>query len=231
MSSIEYLEWMQQPLIWGERCRGRGLVWTPESDWFINDPLGPKPHSHDDATELLYMAQGQMEIELGGSRRIYRQGDLLLMPPDKFHSYRFHGMEPACIFVAVTPNHKYNRWRLADFPPGAHEGDGPYANVFETDSLPSNEHFDCQRVTLNPGQSEASRVLDLQDRIVYVVSGVAHLTVSTLSGPLAANQYQYIPATVSHTIRNAGYEPLVYLSFVITDPYTAGGTEPPENSD
>ena len=46
-TDIDYQAWMNQQLIWGERTRGRGLVWTTESDWFINDPLGHKPHLHE----------------------------------------------------------------------------------------------------------------------------------------------------------------------------------------
>lgn len=78
------------------------------------------------------MAQGQMEILVGSTRRIYKTGDLLLMPPDKFHNYWFTGDIPVCLFVAVAPNHKYKRWRTADFPSGAYEGDGLYANVLHT---------------------------------------------------------------------------------------------------
>jgi mannose-6-phosphate isomerase-like protein (cupin superfamily) len=48
--------------------------------------------------------------------------------------------------------------------------------------------------------------------------------VNDLSGGLAANRYLHIPATTPHTIRNAGFEPLVFLSLIITDPFTAKGT-------
>jgi len=225
MSNIDYQQWIKQPLIWAERCRGRGLVWTPTADWFINDPLGPTPHSHDDATEILYMAQGQMKIEVGGSTRIYQQGDLLLMPPDKFHNYWFAGTEPACTFVVVAPNHRTKRWRTADFPAGAHEEDGVYANISDTNPLPSNEHFDCEQLTLAPGEINGPTVLDLQDRIVYVIRGAVHLEIGHLSGVLTTNQYQHIPATADHTLYNPGYESVSYLSFIITDPFTSQGTE------
>lgn len=227
--NINYQAWMTQPLIWAERCRGRGLVWTPDASWFINDPLGPKPHSHDDASEILFIAQGSMEIEVGGSKRIYNAGDLILMPPDKFHNYWFKGDETVCLFVAVAPNHKYNRWRLKDFKPGAHEGDAPFANAFQTDQLPSDSYFESKRITLNPGESEGLQNFNLQDRIVYVLSGTASVTVNTLSGPLTAHQYLHIPATSRHEISNPGYEPLVYMSFIITDPHTARSTEPEEH--
>src|SRR5262245_8510961 len=99
---INYQAWMTQPLSWTERCRGLGLFWTQVSTWCINYPLAPHPHSHDDATEILFIAQGSMEIEVGGSTRIYKAGDLVLMPPDKFHNYWFTGDETVCLFVAVA---------------------------------------------------------------------------------------------------------------------------------
>ena len=222
--SIDYQAWMAQPRMLAERCRGLPLIWTPDVKWFNNDWLGPTPHVHDDATEIAYMAQGSLEIEVGGSKRLYSAGDLLLMPPKKYHNYWFAGTEPVCFFVVVAPNHKYNRLRAKDFTPDSFEGDAPYANVWGDDPLPSNEHFLCERVTLAPGEAEAPRTLPLQDRVLYVVSGTAHVQANTLAGPLAPNQYLHLPATTPHQIRNAGFEPLLCLSFIITDPFTAHGT-------
>ncbi|MEZ4666301.1 MAG: cupin domain-containing protein [Anaerolineae bacterium] len=222
---IDHIQWMQQPLIWGERCRGRSLAWTPDAHWFINDPLGPVPHCHPDATELAYLAQGSMEIEVGGSKRVYNAGDLLLMPPDKFHNYWLAGDETVCLFVVVAPNHKAYRWRTEDFPPEAHSGDGPNANIFQSDILPSNQHFACERRILPPGESEPDQQYDLKDRVIYILEGVAELRVNTLTGPLAPQQYQHIPATYQHRIRNPGYTSLSYLSVMITDPATEHGTE------
>jgi hypothetical protein len=107
--NIDYTAWMNQPLIWGERTRGRGLVWTADSDWFINDPLGPKPHLHEEASEIVFLAQESMRIETSGTKLVYREGDFLLMPSDKYHNYWFVGDKPVCLFVVVAPNHKYNR--------------------------------------------------------------------------------------------------------------------------
>jgi mannose-6-phosphate isomerase-like protein (cupin superfamily) len=225
---IDYKTWMNQPLIWAERCRGRSLVWTPDAAWFINDPLGPVPHYHDDATEIAYMAQGQLEIEIGGVKRLYGPGDFILMPPYKYHNYWFKGSDTVCFFVAVAPNHKYKRFTTKGFQPEHYTGDAPYANVYKDEPLPSDHHFGCEKVTLAPGAAETPAYHELKDRIIYIVSGAAHLRLNTLSGPLAANQYQHIPATTHHQISNPGYEPLVYISMVITDPYTAHGTEPEE---
>jgi mannose-6-phosphate isomerase-like protein (cupin superfamily) len=192
--------------------------------WFNNDWLGPTPHVHDDATEIAYLAQGSLQIEIGGSKRTYSAGDFILMPPKKYHNYWFAGSEPVCFFVVVAPNHKYNRLRAKDFTPDSFEGDAPFGNVPAGGGLPSNEHFQSDRLALAPGESEGPRQLDLQDRVVYVVSGTAQVQVNALAGGLAANQYVHIPATTPHQIRNGGFEPLVCLSLIITDPFTAHGT-------
>ena len=227
-TEINYQAWMKQQLIWGERTRGRGLVWTADSDWFINDPLGHKPHLHEEASELLYLAQGKMEIEIGGSKEVYRAGDFLLVPPDLYHDYWFAGNQAVCLFVVVAPNHKHYRWKTSDFPTEAHQGGATVVNVYETDELPSNEHFTCDKITLASGESDKVTYCELQDRIIYILSGTAHLSMNTLSGPLAPHQYQYIPATCQHEISNRGYMPLSYVSLIITDPMTAQGTEPQE---
>ena len=100
--SIDYEAWMTQPRMLAERCRGLPLIWTPDARWFNNDWLGPTPHVHDDATEFAYLAQGSLEIEIGGSKRVYRPGDVLLMPPKKYHNYWFSGSDPVCFFVVVN---------------------------------------------------------------------------------------------------------------------------------
>lgn len=224
MAQIDYQLWMAQPRLLAERWRGLPLIWTPDVSWFNNDWLGPTPHLHDDATEMAYLAQGQLEIEIGGSKRVYQPGDLILMPPNKYHNYGFKGQDPVCFFVVVAPNHKYNRLRATDFTPDNFEGDAPFANVYGTDPLPSNEHFQCARLTLQPGESEQPCRLELQDRVIYVVSGTAQVRAHLLSGVLASNQYIHIPATMPHLIGNSGFEPLIYMSLIITDPYTAHST-------
>ena len=228
-AEINYQAWMNQQLIWGERTRGRSLVWTTEADWFINDPLGHKPHLHEDASEILFLAQGSMEIEIGATKQVYRAGDFLLVPPDKYHDYWLAGDQHVCLFVVVAPNHKHYRWKTRDFPPEAHQGAATLVNVYETDDLPSNEHFHCQKITLDSGEIDPVTHCELQDRIIYVLSGTARLSMNTLSGPLSEHQYQYVPATCEHKISNRGFLPLTYISLTITDPMTAQGTEPDED--
>jgi mannose-6-phosphate isomerase-like protein (cupin superfamily) len=224
-SQIDSQMWITQPSMLAERCRGLALMWTPDVNWFNNDWLGPVPHVHDHATEIGYLAQGQLEIQVGGSKRVYKAGDFLMMPPGKFHNYWFHGTETVCFFVVVAPNHKFNRLRTANFTPDNFEGDAPFANVYETSGLPSNEHFECQCVTLSPGESEQNCLYQRRDRVIYIVSGTAQMQMHTLTGTMAANQYQHIPASTRHSISNPGFEPLVYHSLIITDPDTVHGVE------
>lgn len=214
-----------------ERVRGLPLIWTPDVNWFNNDWLGPTPHVHDDATEIAFLAQGSLEIEIGGSKRIYNAGEFIIMPPNKYHNYWFNPAsdETACFFVAVAPNHKHNRLRHEGFTPDNYEGDAPHGNVYNDEPLPSNEHFEVEKITLAPGESSDLTVIDFKDRIIYVVSGTAHLRVNTLAGTLAANQYQHIPATTPHQFSNPGYEPLVVISMIVTDPFTVRGTLPADH--
>lgn len=221
---INHELWMNQPRLLFERCRGLPLIWTPDVKWFNNDWLGPTPHVHDDATEIGFLAQGSLEIQIGGSQRVYKAGDFMLMPPGKYHNYWFGGSETACFFVVVAPNHKHSRLRAKDFTPDCYEGDASFANVFSCEKLPSNQHFLCERLLLLPGQSETVRRLDVQDRVIYVLSGVAQLRANALVGSLSSNQYQHIPATTPHQISNRGLDPVLVLSLIITDPFTSGGT-------
>ena len=202
---------MAQPRMLAERCRGLPLIWTPDVKLpcFNNDWLGPTPHVHDDATEIAYLAQGSLEIEIGGSKRVYQPGDFDDHAAQEVSQLLVQaGATRSRFFVVVAPNHKHNRLRTKDFTPDLFEGDAPHANVWAGEPLPSNEHFQCERVSLMPGESDGPRVLDTQDRVVYVVSGTAQVQVNALSGGLAANQYVHIPGTTPHQIRNAGYEPL-----------------------
>jgi mannose-6-phosphate isomerase-like protein (cupin superfamily) len=147
------------------------------------------------------------------------------MPPDKFHNYWFKGEDTVCLFVLVAPNHKHARFRTEAFRPGAFEGDALFASAYGGDPLPSNQHIATERVTLPPGASGAETAFKLNDMALYVLSGTAMLRMNSLVGPLAAHQYQHIPATVRFQVSNPGYEPLVYLAFTVTDPFTEHGTE------
>ncbi len=228
MDTPVYSEWMKQPLIWTERIRSRALVWTPDAHWFINDPLGPLPHAHDDATEIIYIAAGQMDIQVGESRQRVAAGDLLFMPPDRYHNYWLVGNETACMYVLVVPNHKQARWRYKDFKPGAFEGHAPMVNVFSGQDLPSDKRITARVRELAPGAATGESVESLREKMIYVLAGEADIQIERMSGRFSPNDYQHIPANHRHQITNCGIEPLRYLEFVCFDP-TAPPAVTPED--
>lgn len=218
MNTPDFQEWMKQPLIWTERIRSRALVWTPDAHWFINDPLGPLPHAHDDATEIIYIAAGQMDIQVGESKQRVGPGDLLFMPPDRYHNYWLVGDETACMYVLVTPNHKQARWRYKDFKPGAFEGHAPVANAFLGAPMPSDERISVNVRELAPGADSGRSVESVREKMIYVLEGNAEIVIERMRGPLKPNDYQHVPATHHHCIVNAGDTPFKYFEFVCFDP-------------
>jgi mannose-6-phosphate isomerase-like protein (cupin superfamily) len=225
-------EWMKQPLIWTERIRSRALVWTPDAHWFINDPLGPLPHAHDDASEIIYIAAGQMDIQVGASKQRVGPGELLFMPPDRYHNYWLVGDETVCLYVLVTPNHKYARWRYKDFKPGAFEGHAPMKSAFLDDSLvsmPSDERITTNVRVMEVGQDTGWLIESVKEKMIYILEGIAKIEIEKLSGTLRPNDYEHVPAQHRHRISNAGQEPLRYFEFVCFDP-TAPAIIKPEDA-
>jgi mannose-6-phosphate isomerase-like protein (cupin superfamily) len=214
----DYQGWMQQPLIWTERIRSRALVWTPDANWFINDPLGPLPHAHDDATEIIYIAAGQMDIQVGESKQRVGPGDVLLMPPDRFHNYWLAGDETVCMYVLVVPNHKQARWRYKDFKPGSFEGHAPVANVNSGQPIPSDERITIHLRELAPGASTEPEMETVREKMLYILEGMGRVEIERMQGALKPNDYQHIPATHRHCITNMGATPFKYLELVCYDP-------------
>jgi hypothetical protein len=68
-----------------------------------------------------------------------------------------------------------------DFPSHAFEVEAPFANVNETDKLPSDEYFQCKKIILQSGESDPITHCELQERIIYVLDGTAQVNISTLS--------------------------------------------------
>ncbi len=221
MHKPDWKEWMKQPLIWTERIRSRALVWTPDAHWFINDPLGPLPHAHDDASEIIYIAAGQMDIQVGASKQRVGPGELLFMPPDRYHNYWLVGDETVCLYVLVTPNHKYARWRYKDFKPGAFEGHAPLKSAFApdaTESMPSDERITTHVCVLPAGEATDVMFESVKEKMIYILDGEARIEIERLSGAMRPNDYQHVPATHHHRIINIGATPLRYFEFVCFDP-------------
>ena len=54
--------------------------------------------------------------------------------------------------------------------------------------------------------------------MIYVLEGAAFIEIAHMSGALAANDYQHVPAQHRHRIANRGNSPLRYFEFVCFDP-------------
>jgi mannose-6-phosphate isomerase-like protein (cupin superfamily) len=232
MEKPNWKQWMRQPLVWTERIRSRALVWTTDANWFVNDPLGPLPHSHDDASEIIYIASGQMEIQVGASKQHVGPGDLLFMPPDRYHNYWLVGDETVCLYVLVVPNHKHARWRYKDFKPGAFEGDAPLKNAFAPDAhdtMPSDERIQTNVRVLDVGAATEWMQESVKEKMIYVLDGMARIEIEHLGGELNANDYQHVPSTHRHRIVNTGQTALRYFEFVCFDP-TAPAIIHPEDA-
>jgi mannose-6-phosphate isomerase-like protein (cupin superfamily) len=232
MHKPDWKEWMKQPLIWTERIRSRALVWTPDAHWFINDPLGPLPHAHDDASEIIYIAAGQMDIQVGASKQRVGPGELLFMPPDRYHNYWLVGDETVCLYVLVVPNHKHARWRYKDFKPGAFEGHASLKSAFApdaTESMPSDERIATHVRVLPAGEATGVMVESVKEKMIYILDGEAGIEIERLSGAMRPNDYQHVPATHRHRIINTGATPLRYFEFVCFDP-TAPAIVRPEDA-
>ena len=93
-----------------------------------------------------------MEIEIGASKEIYRAGDFLLVPPDKYHDYWFVGDQNVCLFVVVAPNHKYYRWKTSDFPPEAHQGAARWSTYTRPMTFHQTNISSAKRSRLRPAK-------------------------------------------------------------------------------
>jgi mannose-6-phosphate isomerase-like protein (cupin superfamily) len=224
----DYRTWMEQPLIWTERIRSRALVWTPGADWFINDPLGHQAHLHQEASEIIYMAAGRMEILVGGTRHRVGPGDLLFMPPDKYQDYWLLGDDTVCLYVLVVPNLKHSRWKYKGFPPEAFEGGGVVADAFGDGPMPSDERIGVNLHLLAPGQTADFAVETHREKMIYVLDGRAQIQIDRLRGTMGPNDYQHVPATHRHQIANVGADSLRFIEFVCFDP-TAPAPKLPED--
>ena len=231
MNNPDWKEWMKQPLIWTERMRSRALVWTPDAHWFINDPLGPLPHSHDDASEIIYIAAGHMDIQVGETKQRVGPGELLFMPPDRYHNYWLVGDETVCLYVLVVPNNKQSRWRYKDFKPGAFEGHAPMKSAFADDSvqkMPSDARISTNVRVLDVGADTGDLYETIKEKMIYVLEGECRIEVEKLSGTFNHNDYQHVPNQHHHRIINTGTGPLRYFEFICFDP-TAPAIIKPED--
>jgi len=216
---IQPAVWAQQTLWWSERYRSRGLLWPADADWFANDPLGPMPHTHPNASEIFFLATGSLQLTVGSDVLTLEPGDFVLVPPDTYHEPLNVGGTDLCVLVVVAPNWRDERWKPSGFVDSDYAGKAQLAGTAAPGPLPSDELIESQVVELAPGQSLEVESRPDADRLVYVLEGVAHFTLEHLSGEVRSHQFVNVMAGARHQVANHSERPMRYLSC-----WTAYGT-------
>ena len=72
-------------------------------------------HVHEGAAEILYIMSGEMELVIGGTTVIAREGSAVYIPPDSPHSARVSaGIEPVEVVQVYSPGgaeQRFKDWR------------------------------------------------------------------------------------------------------------------------
>src|SRR5512132_4307479 len=63
---------------------------------------GPPPHTHVHS-ELLYVLNGELEVEVDGARQTVNAGELAAVPGGAAHTYRNTSSEPARFLAVLHP--------------------------------------------------------------------------------------------------------------------------------
>lgn len=66
-----------------------------------NDFIKRERHGH--TTQFLRVEEGEIQVDLEGSKKILREGDSLMIPPKMWHSVQNKGKEPAHLYTLYAP--------------------------------------------------------------------------------------------------------------------------------
>jgi quercetin dioxygenase-like cupin family protein len=205
---LEGERWSSQTTIWTERQRGRALYWPAGEGWFANDPLGPHPHTHPDASEIYLVAQGTLELTVGREELVMTAGDYCLIPPDTFHHPRNGGRDDLGLFVVVAPNWRDRRWKPEGFSEPDFLGVAAVGSTAGPGPLPGDRNI-AAAVVAAPSEESCD---PLRERAIYVLAGEVEVEIGPLAGRLAEHEYVHVPAGARHTLRDAGDGPARILS-------------------
>ena len=64
---------------------------------------GPPPHRHRDTDHLWYVLAGQLDVTIGGQRRVLGPGDFAFIPRGIPHAFANPGAAPARLLEVDTP--------------------------------------------------------------------------------------------------------------------------------
>ena len=202
--------WIAQHVPATEIQRGGATVWPKGGHGLIGDRLGPVLHLHDDASEIFYFRAGRCRLEIGKSEAFLGPGDFALIPPGVPHNLWNAGEDDLLVFWIVAPNWVNNKWRTADFTPGAMERGALLGSVKHGADLPGDANIRTRLMAL-PDSTHSARTGEGQEAIVYMVAGRANVTVGRLAGKLGADEFVHVPVATPYSIAPAGSSATVLL--------------------
>ena len=88
------------------RIIGRETVAAKNVEVVLGE-IGPtgkaKPHFHRDTEQVIYLLEGQIEVEMSGEKEKLEPGDTVYFPPSEKHQVVVLGDQPARFLVIYTP--------------------------------------------------------------------------------------------------------------------------------
>jgi len=191
----EPAQWAEEPPWWSEKERSRPLFWPRGAKWFTNDPLGPVPHSHPDASEVFVVATGAMSLQVGRQLVEAQAGDFIHIPPDTYHEPLSNHGEDLCLLALISPNWRDLRWKTENFVPSDYEGVATVVSLREPGAqLPSDERIYSEVVHLAGGAGDSFAGRPEADTLVYAMNNPIDVSVHGLAGTLHAGQYTHVMA-------------------------------------
>lgn len=192
--------WITQTFPFTEIKRGGATVWRAGGTRLLDDSLGPVLHSHDDASEVFYFLSGRCRLEVGDKEEFFGPGDFILVPPDVPHNLWNAGDDDLLVFWIVAPNFVDNKWRTADFRPGAMSMRGVRSHVASAVELPSDLQIRSRVLSLKANTAFHSQTGPLQEAIVYLLDGQADVHAGGRTRILEPNGFVEIPRATDWTI-------------------------------
>ena len=72
---------------------------------------GPPPHVHEDASEAVYILDGEVELGIEERRLVGTAGSVMFVPKGTLHSVANVGAQPATLLVILSPPGYEGFWR------------------------------------------------------------------------------------------------------------------------
>lgn len=198
---VDPLAWARQTSWWSVQQRNRGLIWPAGENWFVNDPLGPMPHTHPGASEVFFVAAGTLELTVGRTPLRLEAGDYCLVPPDTFHSPKNIGEDDMLVFVLVAPNRSELPWKASGFVPTDYDGTAEVIRTNLSQALPSDANITSFVSVLAPGE-KTEGVESEADHTVYVLDGTLAVSVAHLSGVLNEHELTNVMVGSPYSLQN-----------------------------